>query len=341
MSGLGFAASLPVQRNGRHNKKTSNITTGAGLQPVAVLSSRRTRRSENATGDIFVDSSCIDCDTCRWLAPATFQRENGQSAVYTQPADEATRLLALAAAAACPTSSIRSESEKSAAVKYGKEFPMAVENLPNSTNAAPGVYYLGMTSEDSFAASSWLIVEEDGTGVMVDVPRYSESMAKRIEALCDKLTMVLTHRDDVAGHDRWAKRMNAKRIIHEDEANARQGTDECEIQLTNAQFPYKLKDGFELVHLPGHTVGCIVLVHERTRSLFSGDHLLFSHRTGSLLPSPQFTWYSWQVLSESMEKTAELPFLHVWPGHGRHHHFKDDSERVSVLREVVKTMRNM
>src|SRR5205807_1309544 len=32
------------------------------------------RRPENAAGDLFVDSSCIDCDTCRWMAPATFAR---------------------------------------------------------------------------------------------------------------------------------------------------------------------------------------------------------------------------------------------------------------------------
>lgn len=30
------------------------------------------RVPENAPGDFFVDSTCIDCDTCRQVAPAVF-----------------------------------------------------------------------------------------------------------------------------------------------------------------------------------------------------------------------------------------------------------------------------
>ena len=29
--------------------------------------------STNVAGDFFVDSTCINCDTCRQLAPATFR----------------------------------------------------------------------------------------------------------------------------------------------------------------------------------------------------------------------------------------------------------------------------
>jgi ferredoxin len=30
------------------------------------------RLAENAPGDFFVDSTCIDCDACRQIAPETF-----------------------------------------------------------------------------------------------------------------------------------------------------------------------------------------------------------------------------------------------------------------------------
>jgi hypothetical protein len=30
------------------------------------------RRLENVEGNFYVDSTCIDCDTCRWVAPNTF-----------------------------------------------------------------------------------------------------------------------------------------------------------------------------------------------------------------------------------------------------------------------------
>nr|WP_228040562.1 ferredoxin [Nodosilinea sp. LEGE 07088] len=55
------------------------------------------RRPQNIDGDIYVDGSCIDCDTCRWMAPDIFTRADGQSAVFHQPETEAERLAALQA----------------------------------------------------------------------------------------------------------------------------------------------------------------------------------------------------------------------------------------------------
>ena len=40
------------------------------------------RRSQNISGDLYVDSSCIDCDTRRWMAPEIFDEQDHQSAVY-------------------------------------------------------------------------------------------------------------------------------------------------------------------------------------------------------------------------------------------------------------------
>jgi ferredoxin len=54
-------------------------------------------------GDLYVDGTCIDCDTCRWMAPHTFDRVGGFSAVVAQPDNEAARMRALQAAVACPT----------------------------------------------------------------------------------------------------------------------------------------------------------------------------------------------------------------------------------------------
>jgi ferredoxin len=43
------------------------------------------RLKTNVEGNFFVDSTCIDCDTCRQLAPATFSEEGDYSAVFRQP----------------------------------------------------------------------------------------------------------------------------------------------------------------------------------------------------------------------------------------------------------------
>jgi hypothetical protein len=41
---------------------------------------------ENVPGDFFVDSTCIDCDTCGQIAPAVFGQAATTSFVKAQPA---------------------------------------------------------------------------------------------------------------------------------------------------------------------------------------------------------------------------------------------------------------
>lgn len=64
------------------------------------------RRPENISGNFYVDRTCIDCDTCRWMAPDVFHQAGDQSAVYHQPANETERLSAMQALLSCPTASI-------------------------------------------------------------------------------------------------------------------------------------------------------------------------------------------------------------------------------------------
>ncbi len=63
------------------------------------------RHPDNAEGDWYVDTRCIDCGTCRQLAPALFGQARDQSLVVVQPEGES-RTNAWRAALACPTQSI-------------------------------------------------------------------------------------------------------------------------------------------------------------------------------------------------------------------------------------------
>lgn len=66
------------------------------------------RLPRNAPGHYYVDSTCVDCDFCRSLAPAFFARddESGYSYVHRQPstADEVEQ--AEEARTSCPSESI-------------------------------------------------------------------------------------------------------------------------------------------------------------------------------------------------------------------------------------------
>src|SRR5919109_2798689 len=62
--------------------------------------------AENVAGDFFVDSTCIDCDACRQIAPAVFGEAAETSFVKAQPKSSAERRQTLQALLACPTGSI-------------------------------------------------------------------------------------------------------------------------------------------------------------------------------------------------------------------------------------------
>lgn len=66
------------------------------------------RLPENAPGKYYVDSSCIDCDQCRVVAPQLFTRheDSGLSIVTRQPETAEEIALAEEAMASCATSSI-------------------------------------------------------------------------------------------------------------------------------------------------------------------------------------------------------------------------------------------
>ncbi len=63
---------------------------------------------ENVTGEFFVDSTCIDCDTCRQLAPGIYAEDAGDRfpSSKTQPQTPEETRAATLALLACPTGSI-------------------------------------------------------------------------------------------------------------------------------------------------------------------------------------------------------------------------------------------
>src|SRR6476660_7179084 len=90
------------------------------------MANPKKRVPENAPGDFFVDSTCIDCDACRQIAPAVFGEAATTSFVKAQPASSADRRRALHALVSCPTGSIGSLGEdKPAAVM--DDFPQQIE----------------------------------------------------------------------------------------------------------------------------------------------------------------------------------------------------------------------
>jgi glyoxylase-like metal-dependent hydrolase (beta-lactamase superfamily II) len=67
----------------------------------------------------------------------------------------------------------------------------------------PGVHHLGYHSVESYGATPYLIVRAAAVGnVMIDSPRFNERLAKSIEQLGGLRFIILTHKDDVADHEK-------------------------------------------------------------------------------------------------------------------------------------------
>jgi ferredoxin len=67
----------------------------------------------NVAGRFYVDSSCIDCDQCRVIAPENFSRneETGTSYVAKQPVNDEEIAKCKEAADSCATASIGDDGE--------------------------------------------------------------------------------------------------------------------------------------------------------------------------------------------------------------------------------------
>lgn len=123
--------------------------------------------------------------------------------------------------------------------------------------------------------------------------------------------MFLTHRDDIADHERFAEKFGAKRIIHKDDA-ARLSIE----KIIEGEKAVRLDDELTVIPVPGHTRGSQVLLY-KNKFLFTGDHLAWSPNRGSLIAFRGVCWYSWPEQTRSMERLLDYDFQWVLPGHGR------------------------
>lgn len=288
------------------------------------MATQQLRRTENVSGDFYVDTTCIDCDTCRWMAPDIFHRDNDQSAVYQQPQTEGQRLQALQALLACPTASIGTVDKPKDIKKAQESFPLLIDR---------NIYDCGYHAESSFGATSYLIQRPEGN-ILVDSPRFARPLVQKLESMGGVRYLYLTHQDDVADHEKFAEHFGCDRILHQDEINAR--TRGVEIQLTGYD-PIELESDMLIIPLPGHTKGHTVLLYQN-HFLFTGDCLAWSERMNQLIAFHQACWYSWPELIKSLHKLKHYSFEWVLPGHGRRYHAENVQQMQEELQRCLSWM---
>jgi len=272
----------------------------------------------------YVDNRCFNCDAARQLAPDLISEVDGRSTLVRQPENNAELLSLHAAAFACPTRSIRHESDRLSATD--DPFPMPLDDR---------VYLCGHNSTQTAGANSYLLRRPNEL-IMIDTPRWSEALATRYEALGPVTDVLLTHRDHAAHGRRYADRFGARLWIHEGDLAAAPDAD----RVMRGTDPIEVADAVIAYPLPGHTEGSVLYVADG-HYCFSGDSIYWSRTTADLEVVDNVTWYSITELASSLTRSVEqLHFEWLLPGHGDRKRLPADvmARRLRALAARVRTL---
>ena len=261
----------------------------------------KSKRLANNVGDnFFVDSTCINCDTCRQLAPATFAENDDFSSVYRQPVGDAEVHAAYQALVACPVGSIGTlQGDKAQMQQAVSSFPLELDTH---------IYYNGFNSEKSFGANSYFL-RHPGGNWLIDSPRYVRHLVTAFERMGGIKYIFLTHEDDVADAGRYAAQFGATRIIHSADADAEPGAE----WIIEGMDPVEVGPEFRIIPVPGHTQGSIALLYA-DRYLFTGDHMGWDRDVNGLRLATVYVWNE-EILRRSTARLLDHRFEWVLPGH--------------------------
>lgn len=256
------------------------------------------RHRDNAPGDWYVDTNCINCKAAQTVAPGLIVERGGQSVFARQPESAEELTMAWRARLLCPTASVRTE--------------IAID-APDGAFPEPmtqGVYRLGYNARNSWGAHSFAVRRERGNA-MIDAPRWTRPVVAALESWGGLALVLLTHRDDVADAERYAKHFGARVFIHEaDRAAAPYASD-----ILEGREPTPIDDDLLVLPVPGHTKGSVAYFWDRN-CLFTGDSLAWDFEQNDLRASKHVCWYSWPEQTKSLARLLDYRFEWVFPGHG-------------------------
>ena len=228
----------------------------------------RKRHPQNAPGDWYVDTRCIDCGAARTAAPGLIVERDGQSVFARQPQTADERMMAWRARLLCPTASVRTESH--ARVPDGV-FP---EQMTKE------IYRLGYNAKSAYGAHSFAI-RRPGGNVMLDGPRFTRAVVAQFENWGGLSDILLTHRDDVGDAERYGEHFAARVWIHEADRAAAPSAD-C---ILTGREPVEIDANLTAIPIPGHTEGSVAYLYDQ-RCLFTGDSLAWNFETDDLEAPP-------------------------------------------------------
>lgn len=253
-------------------------------------------------GPLYVDNTCIDCWTCLHIGKDIFKLDsNSLSFVARQPQTDEDWVQAKEAILSCPVNCI--------GVINDVRFNQALLSLPRMIT--DNIFYCGYTSRDSYGGTSYFLKTSQGN-ILIDSPKFNAQLVQKLKDLGGVDYMFLSHKDDVADHQKFAEFFHCKRIIHRLEVE--EFTCECEIILEEEKDIEFFSD-VQIIFTPGHSKGHLSLLY-KNKYLFTGDHLFYSHDEDKIFASQNLSWHSWEQQKKSIAKLLAFDLEWIFPGHG-------------------------
>ncbi|MGH8593877.1 MAG: MBL fold metallo-hydrolase [Gammaproteobacteria bacterium] len=265
------------------------------------MANPKRRLNANADGNLFVDSTCINCGVSRHYAPELFGDTGTHAYVKRQPQNEAEELAAQQALLACPVGSI--------GMMQKQDLSAARDSFP--MRLADSVFINGFNHRKSYGAHSYFIACSEGNW-LIDSPRFIPHLVDAFARSGGLDYIFLTHRDDVCDAHKYAARFNATRIIHRLDADAQEDAE----LILDGEAQHSIGKA-QLIFTPGHTRGHMVLLWDETY-LYTGDHFAWIPSLNRFGSFRGVCWYSWEEQIRSVAKLrVSEKVAWVFPGHGK------------------------
>ena len=266
------------------------------------MANPKKRVPENVPGDFFVDSTCIDCDACRQIAPAVFGEAAETSFVKAQPASSADRRQALQALLACPTGSIGCLGDDDVKAVM-KDFPLVDRGA-------------GLLLRLQLAEVVWR------QQLLHPAPRrqLADRLAEVRHAARAAVGGAGRHRPHLPDPPRRRGRRRALRRAFRAAAASSIGTSCRRSPVRKSSSTATGRGSWPPASSPSRrraTRRATASCSSRTASSSPATTWIGTGTSSSLSASEDYCWYSWPQQAESMERLADYRFEWVLPGHGQ------------------------
>lgn len=188
--------------------------------------------------------------------------------------------------------------------------------------------------QNPFQENTYLVYDETGEAIIVDAGSYTQSDVEEIKQFTDgnKLSVKFLvnthcHIDHVIGINALRKVYGVDSYAHREELSMLQTVPSQAIMFglemdAIPQIEKTLEDGetlkfgntvLQVIHTPGHSLGCICLYSEKNKIIFSGDTLFQGSIGRTDLSGGNYD----TIIHSISTKILSLPDeVLVFPGHG-------------------------